>query len=50
MRKTRRDAIATIEFNLQKYFVAKQQKYLIARLAIRRYTTKRFCLKVDTQQ
>ncbi len=48
MRKTKKDAIVTIKFNLQKYFATKQQKYLIAQFAIKRYIIKKFCLRANT--
>ncbi len=50
MHKARRNATAIIEFNLQRCFVAKQQRYLITQFAIKRYITKRFCLRIDTQR
>jgi len=46
-RKARKNTIATIEFDLQKYFAAKQQKYLIIQFAIEKYTTERFCSKAN---
>jgi len=49
-RRTRRDAIATIRFDLQRYFAAKQQEYLMTQSVIERHTTKRFCLRADTQR
>jgi len=49
-RRTRKNTIATIEFDLQRYFAAKQQKYLIMQSIIGKYTIKRFCLRANTQQ
>ncbi len=47
MRKARKNIITTIEFDLQKYFATKQQKYLIIQFVIKKYVIERFCLKAN---
>jgi len=48
--RARKNAIITIEFDLQKCFAAKQQEHLIVQFVIEKYTTKKFCLRADMQQ
>ncbi len=48
MRKAKKNIIKTIKFDLQRYFVAKQQKHLIIQFVIKRYITKRFYLRANT--
>ncbi len=49
MRKAKKDTIATIKFDSQRYFAIEQQEHLIARLVIERHTTIETSIEADAK-